>query len=46
MKKRNISNIIHGLLPRLTLFEDGSVINDRYINYQCTLNEVVNRLSQ
>ncbi|MBV1708855.1 MAG: hypothetical protein KMY54_03260 [Erysipelothrix sp.] len=46
MKKRNISNIIHWLLPHLTLFEDGSVINDRYVNYQCTLNEVVNRLSQ
>ena len=46
MKKRNISNIIHRLLPRLTLFEDGSVINDRYVNYQCTLNEVVDRLSQ
>lgn len=46
MKKRNFSNIIHRLLPRLSLFEDGSVINDRYVNYQCTLDEVVNRLSQ
>lgn len=46
MKKRNFSNIIHIILPHLTLFEDGSVINDRYVNYQVTLNEVVNRLSQ
>lgn len=46
MKKRNFSNIIHILLPHLTLFEDGSVINDRYVNYQFTLNEVVDRLSQ
>jgi hypothetical protein len=46
MKKRNISNIIYRLLPHLSLFEDGSVINDRYIHYQCTLDEVVNRLSQ
>ena len=46
MKKRNISNIIYRLLPHLSLFEDGSVINDRYVKYQCTLDEVVNRLSQ
>jgi hypothetical protein len=46
MKKRNFSNIIHRLLPHLSLFEDGSVINDRYVKYQCTLDEVVNRLSQ
>ncbi len=46
MKKRIFSNIIHIILPHLTLFEDGSVINDRYVNYQVTLNEVVDRLSQ
>jgi hypothetical protein len=46
VKKHNFSDIIHMMMLRLNLYEDGSIINDRYSNYQATLNEVVDRLSQ
>lgn len=46
MKKNNFSNIVHMVMLHLNLYEDGSIINDRYSNYQATLSEVADRLSQ
>jgi hypothetical protein len=46
VKKHNFSNIIQMMFLHLNLIEDGSIINDRYSNYQATLNEVVDRLTQ
>lgn len=46
VKKHNFSNIIHMIALHLHLYEDGTIINDRYSNYQTTLSEVVDRLSQ
>jgi hypothetical protein len=46
VKKHNFSNIIHMITLHLNLYEDGTIINDRYSNYQATLSEVVDRLSQ
>jgi hypothetical protein len=46
VKKHIFSNIIHMITLHLNLFEDGTIINDRYSHYEATLNEVVDRLSQ
>lgn len=46
VKKQHISNIIHMIALHLHLYEDGTIINDRYSHYQATLSDVVDRLSQ
>lgn len=46
MLRKKISTFIFVLFPHLLIIEDGSIISDRYVNYQCTLNDVVGRLSQ
>lgn len=46
MLKKKISKFIFVMLPHLMIIEDGSIISDRYVNYQCTLTDVVDRLSK
>jgi hypothetical protein len=46
MLKKKISRFIFVMFPHLMIIEDGSIISDRYVNYQCTLSDVVDRLSK
>jgi hypothetical protein len=46
MLKKKISRFIVVMFPHLLIIEDGSIISDRYANYQCTLTDVVDRLSK
>ncbi|MDP2813809.1 MAG: hypothetical protein Q8S15_05930 [Erysipelotrichaceae bacterium] len=46
MLKKKLSRFIFVMFPHLLIIEDGSIISDRYVNYQCTLTDVVDRLSK
>jgi hypothetical protein len=46
MLRKKISRFIFVMFPHLMIIEDGSIISDRYVNYQCTLSDVVDRLSK
>ncbi len=46
MLRKKISKFIFVMMPHLMIIEDGSIISDRYVNYQCTLTDVVDRLSK
>jgi hypothetical protein len=46
MLRKKLSKFIFVMFPHLLIIEDGSIISDRYVNYQCTLSDVVDRLSK
>lgn len=46
MLRKKISRFIFVMFPHLLIIEDGSIVSDRYANYQCTLTDVVDRLSK
>jgi len=46
VNKYTFSNIIQRILPHLIVYEDGSVILNRYFNDQASLNQVVDQLTQ
>lgn len=46
MLRKKLSKFIFVMFPHLLIIEDGSIISDRYGNYQCTLSDVVDRLSK
>lgn len=46
MLKKKLSRFIFVMFPHLLIIEDGSIISDRYVNYQCTLSDVADRMSK
>lgn len=46
VNKHTFSIIIQRILPHLLVYEDGSVILNRYFNDQVSLNQVIDQLTQ
>lgn len=41
---KKTKTLLFAMIPHLMIIEDGSIITDRYINHEVTLESVVNRL--